>query len=96
MFWLLRRSGFVRSLPSRGAWIEIQLILTVYFSAWVAPLAGSVDRNTKAWYNTTKATVAPLAGSVDRNQKKLLVVFQRRMSLPSRGAWIEIGRQEVK
>ena len=33
------------SLPSRGAWIEIGMLATKVGMAWVAPLAGSVDRN---------------------------------------------------
>ena len=34
----------------------------------VAPLAGSVDRNSLTWTSSPRnATVAPLAGSVDRN-----------------------------
>ena len=35
-----------RSLPSRGAWIEIFLLPVQHYSQVVAPLAGSVDRNT--------------------------------------------------
>ena len=34
------------SLPSRGAWIEISLIRPFSRQNLVAPLAGSVDRNT--------------------------------------------------
>ena len=34
---------------------------------WVAPLAGSVDRNVKIFLSVLGLTVAPLAGSVDRN-----------------------------
>ena len=57
----------------------------------VAPLAGSVDRNFipatgKRWMNG----VAPLAGSVDRNNYANYAQALARMSLPSRGAWIEI------
>ena len=35
----------VRSLPSRGAWIEMISGSTRYDLEYVAPLAGSVDRN---------------------------------------------------
>ena len=34
---------FMRSLPSRGAWIEILSLLNPSFSSLVAPLTGSVD-----------------------------------------------------
>ena len=34
-----------RSLPSRGAWIEILRLNSSREQSWVAPLAGSVDRN---------------------------------------------------
>ena len=36
--------------------------------------------------------VAPLAGSVDRNTDGSMYYGEWIMSLPSRGAWIEIGR----
>ena len=56
------------SLPSRGAWIEME---TTGYSGQhraVAPLAGSVDRNlNNAMATINNAKVAPLAGSVDRN-----------------------------
>ena len=56
----------------------------------VAPHAGSVDRNIPAISASLNPQVAPHAGSVDRNlenQSTLCVLF---MSLPTRGAWIEI------
>ena len=57
----------------------------------VAPLAGSVDRNHFPALPVIEVTgVAPLAGSVDRNQLIHVVFIKREMSLPSRGAWIEI------
>ena len=34
-----------KSLPSRGAWIEIQRFPAAFLAEIVAPLAGSVDRN---------------------------------------------------
>ena len=57
---------------------------------FVAPLAGSVDRNHLRKDRVAQPQVAPLAGSVDRNYR-----YERRRadvgaSLPSRGAWIEI------
>ena len=37
--------GYQQSLPSRGAWIEIMILKLPRFGGAVAPLAGSVDRN---------------------------------------------------
>ena len=34
------------SLPSRGAWIEILVFALLFGALFVAPLTGSVDRNT--------------------------------------------------
>ena len=34
-----------QSLPSRGAWIEMTMVMPVAPAYQVAPLAGSVDRN---------------------------------------------------
>ena len=34
-----------KSLPSRGAWIEMKVLDTLRDKIGVAPLAGSVDRN---------------------------------------------------
>ena len=57
----------------------------------VAPLAGSVDRNNVcADRHAGLGGVAPLAGSVDRNVSVSVAALKLRMSLPSRGAWIEI------
>ena len=58
----------------------------------VAPLAGSVDRN-YGWVFTRSEDrwVAPLAGSVDRNGVQVLPITDDQLSLPSRGARIEIG-----
>ena len=56
----------------------------------VAPLTGSVDRNQGREWDGNIAPVAPLTGSVDRNvvlHNPEIVIL---MSLPSRGAWIEI------
>ena len=59
----------------------------------VAPLAGSVDRNTKeAYLIHYDNKVAPLAGSVDRNTDLPNLAPVPQLSLPSRGAWIEIPR----
>ena len=61
----------------------------------VAPLAGSVDRNLGVWLAVVAAGVAPLAGSVDRNQQVYRIDLTDPASLPSRGAWIEIGCQRA-
>ena len=58
----------------------------------VAPHAGSVDRND---YTPTEEElaqmVAPHAGSVDRNVNKVIPSsYKLALSLPTRGAWIEI------
>ena len=61
-------SAHLPSLPSRGAWIEITWRRSSWSMCWVAPLAGSVDRNAKGQLvNPLLRHVAPLAGSVDRN-----------------------------
>ena len=39
------KSLWAASLPSRGAWIEITLAEAIAYIEAVAPLAGSVDRN---------------------------------------------------
>ena len=57
---------------------------------WVAPLAGSVDRNLVRLHPAPGKAVAPLAGSVDRNWPEMLPPGLCGTSLPSRGAWIEI------
>ena len=55
------------SLLSRGAWIEITLMPGAVGGWLVAPLAGSVDRNSGVGVFLEHPDVAPLAGSVDRN-----------------------------
>ena len=60
-------------------------------SSRVAPLAGSVDRNCAFATYLTSSPVAPLAGSVDRNKPLPDFGLYACGSLPSRGAWIEIG-----
>ena len=59
---------------------------------YVAPLTGSVDRNicvssVVLFYKI----VAPLTGSVDRNSGRDPFGLDVSQSLPSRGAWIEMG-----
>ena len=58
----------------------------------VAPLAGSVDRNEQLTGGVeTLFKVAPLAGSVDRNGLYRRWLSLAVLSLPLRGAWIEIA-----
>ena len=57
----------------------------------VAPREGSVDRNIiHNPYITTDLVVAPREGSVDRNTGTFYHKFLMFLSLPARGAWIEI------
>ena len=58
--------------------------------ASVAPLTGSVDRNQCLVTEFVYEEVAPLTGSVDRNQPKPVSASGHWLSLPSRGAWIEM------
>ena len=62
----------------------------------VAPLAGSVDRNSEGRPKHGAEYVAPLAGSVDRNEALAKMSKCCRVSLPSRGAWIEIDLTEIQ
>ena len=92
MYSLVLMSFRVKSLPSRGAWIEIGGGDDPPGICPVAPLAGSVDRNID-YYTANgwvQGKVAPLAGSVDRNRKLEPYPGRSDPSLPSRGAWIEI------
>ena len=81
----------VLSLPSRGAWIEICSWAALLRPYSVAPLTGSVDRNKFQHRANPLCFVAPLTGSVDRNVWSKDPKKARPLSLPSRGAWIEIG-----
>ena len=80
------------SLPSRGAWIEMLPLAGRGCTRAVAPLAGSVDRNSLPFVGSRSLPVAPLAGSVDRNIFGDFIEALIYKSLPSRGAWIEISR----
>ena len=66
-------------------------VLMFAFSHIVAPFTGSVD-----WNSFTQLTqpysfqVAPFTGSVDWNRQTNWVSLWHILSLPSRGAWIEI------
>ena len=54
--------GRMLSLPSRGAWIEIVTKKARFSTGHVAPLAGSVDRNT--------AFALPASGLGDRRSPR--------------------------
>ena len=60
-----------RSLPSRGAWIEMLSGEPYKSKRRVAPLTGSVDRNDLLATGVYCPDVAPLTGSVDRNRSKV-------------------------
>ena len=64
-------SAMIGSLPSRGAWIEMEETEPNEAGLAVAPLAGSVDRNFSRRELDTGDEVAPLAGSVDRNSYQM-------------------------
>ena len=84
------------SLPSRGAWIEIIHSKNQGPELYVAPLTGSVDRNANLPGFSPVPQVAPLTGSVDRNDGEEDGGFLPFMSLPSRGAWIEMVEGEAQ
>ena len=89
---LTKKSGNDGSLPTRGAWIEIRERGHNAFSCDVAPHAGSVDRNTLHPSSVLYGqAVAPHAGSVDRNLLWLPPLPHWLLSLPTRGAWIEMA-----
>ena len=83
--------GGKKSLPTRGAWIEILSGSQRDFDEYVAPHAGSVDRNAVHHDAVGGKLVAPHAGSVDRNCSATASGKWTMGSLPTRGAWIEIG-----
>ena len=87
-----RCAPLLLSLPSRGAWIEMASVYNNSKKRPVAPLTGSVDRNSASWSYACRTWVAPLTGSVDRNITLTYNEENLPRSLPSRGAWIEISR----
>ena len=86
-----RFSKLRRSLPTRGAWIEISAEKEIGKRWKVAPHAGSVDRNHLLFSHSILHLVAPHAGSVDRNNMEKVFEQSKQESLPTRGAWIEIS-----
>ena len=87
-FW--RRSQASLVAPLAGSVDRNALACKDVCLVLVAPLAGSVDRNVSAGFAALLSAVAPLAGSVDRNMYVQCASADLRLSLPSRGAWIEI------
>ena len=90
--WISIRIMACMSLPSRGAWIEICALLSIFFQCLaVAPLAGSVDRNNEG---NAPLLIAPRSlpsrGAWIEIQYFFPMPGLLLMSLPSRGAWIEI------
>ena len=60
--------SFATSLPSRGARVEMPVLIAGGIVHDVAPLAGSAGRNHGKPIAVICANVAPLAGSAGRNQ----------------------------
>ena len=81
------------SLPSRGAWIEINVRGVRHQKRQVAPLAGSVDRNLRCVLDFDSAPRSlPSRGAWIEIVLPIALPIALP-SLPSRGAWIEIKRQ---
>ena len=79
------------SLSARRAWIEISGSLVIFSNTDVALRKESVDRNMLIWNNSpTQAIVALRKESVDRNNDILGYLFNGRLSLSARRAWIEM------
>ena len=78
------------SLPSRGAWIEMQYLLRTAVFYMVAPFTGSVDWNCNESHQRRGVRRRSLHG--ERGLKFIGKKENLRecLSLPSRGAWIEI------
>ena len=81
----------LRSLPARGAWIEISKRITEPDISYVAPREGSVDRNGVGDVHMVIGYGSlPARGAWIEITK--LMTFQAKLdkSLPARGVWIEI------
>ena len=61
----------LRSLPSRGAWIEMSRLLVGSGMAGSLPSRGAWIEIGMTRWKRLRCPVAPLAGSVDRNAAKL-------------------------
>ena len=81
-----------RSLPTRGAWIEIVRAGRKKWGLKLSlPTRGAWIEIPKITTMLGKGAVAPHAGSVDRNDKCVLYRNAAALSLPTRGAWIEMA-----
>ena len=60
-----RRKSHSQSLPSRGAWIEIPILLTNRLQAVSLPSRGAWIEIAMVYYLPSNSQVAPLTGSVD-------------------------------
>ena len=86
-------SAHLLSLPSRGAWIEIDKGIDPVYAPCVAPLAGSVDRNMEEVERRWKKGMSlPSRGAWIEMGHHAGFEHSGPPSLPSRGAWIEIGQ----
>ena len=81
------------SLPTRGAWIEMWMNLSLMVKTIVAPHAGSVDRNHSFVNNYfAKILSLPTRGAWIEISQRITVLFGATGSLPTRGAWIEMSK----
>ena len=80
----------VLSLPSRGAWIEMTMVMPVAPAYQSLPSRGAWIEIELYAADAGAGPVAPLAGSVDRNESLRDQLNEALESLPSRGAWIEM------
>ncbi len=76
----------VRSLPVRGAWIEISSTLAIPSGKSVAPCEGSVDWNWYAWFSRSCISVAPCEGSVDWNTLSMGRIHHGKRVAPCEGS----------
>ena len=86
----------VRSLPSRGAWIEIFRPIMNQDNYTSLPSRGAWIEIPLCFVLCGPFGVAPLAGSVDRNPSLSRTMIPDAWSLPSRGAWIEMALQAAR
>ena len=82
-----------RSLPTRGAWIEIRKSHDTILRLLSLPTRGAWIEIRQAYSNYETGKVAPHAGSVDRNIAADAAGADTGKSLPTRGAWIEINHR---
>ena len=81
--------------PLAGSAGRNPLMICTPLESTVAPLAGSAGRNRGHGRIVHVKYVAPLAGSAGRNAQAVHAVYNTPSSLPSRGARVEIGFENV-